>query len=97
MKVIPARYVCYLALLLVAGEFFREIIFFKDKLDLDKFERGEYTFAAQATGAALTAGIAAKTNYSAGTAVFVMAEEGLMVDISLGGQKFRYLPKADIE
>ena len=72
-------------------------MFFKDKRDLDRFQRGEYTFAAQATGVALTAGIAAKTDYSAGTAVFVMAEEGLMVDISLGGQKFKYLSKADVE
>jgi lipid-binding SYLF domain-containing protein len=31
------------------GEFFREIIFFRDKEDLDRFRSGEFTFSAQAT------------------------------------------------
>jgi lipid-binding SYLF domain-containing protein len=74
------------------GEFFREIIFFRDKEDLDKFRSGEFTFSAQATGVALTSGAAAKADYKAGMAVFVMTDAGLMVDASLGGQKFKYVP-----
>ena len=76
------------------GEFFREIIFFRDKRDLDKFKSEEFTFSAQATAVALTAGAAAKADYKDGMAVFVMAQSGLMVDASLGGQKFRYVPKS---
>lgn len=76
------------------GEFFREIIFFRDKKDLDKFKAEEFTFSAQATAVALTAGAAAKADYKDGMAVFVMAQSGLMVDASLGGQKFRYVPKS---
>jgi len=76
------------------GEYFREIVFFKDKTDLDDFISEEYTFSAQATGVALTAGAAAKANYEHGMAVFIIAESGLMVDASLGGQKFNYRPKA---
>ncbi len=76
------------------GEFFREIIFFRDKKDLDKFKAEEFTFSAQATAVALTAGAAAKADYKDGMAVFVMAESGLMVDASLGGQKFKYVPKS---
>ena len=76
------------------GEFFREIIFFRDKKDLDKFKAGDYTFSAQATAVALSAGAAAKADYKDGMAVFVMAESGLMVDASLGGQKFKYVPKS---
>jgi lipid-binding SYLF domain-containing protein len=72
------------------GEYFREIVFFRDKDDLDVFRAGEYTFSAQVTGVALRAGAAAKANYKAGMAVFVMADTGLMVDASLGGQKFNY-------
>lgn len=34
------------------------------------------------------------TGYRDGMAVFVMAESGLMVDFSLGGQKFKYAPIA---
>jgi lipid-binding SYLF domain-containing protein len=75
------------------GEFYREIIFFRDKEDLDRFRSGEYTFSAQVTGVVITAGVAAKKDYKAGMAVFIMADAGLMVDASLGGQKFNYEPK----
>ena len=73
------------------GEFFREIVFFKSKYDLDRFKTDEFTFSAQVTGVALTAGAAAKADYQSGMAVFVMPEKGLMVDASLGGQKFNYV------
>ena len=76
------------------GEYFREIVFFRDKEDLDKFKSEEYTFSAQITGVALTAGAAAKADYKPGMAVFVTTDNGLMVDVSLGGQKFRYVPKS---
>jgi lipid-binding SYLF domain-containing protein len=74
------------------GEYFREIIFFRDKRDLDKFRTEEYTFSAQVSGVAVTTGAAAKADYKDGMAVFIMAKSGLMVDASLGGQKFEYVP-----
>jgi hypothetical protein len=55
---------------------------------------GEYTFSAQVTGVALTAGAAAKADYRGGVVVFVVSGTGLMVDASLGGQKFSYVPKS---
>jgi lipid-binding SYLF domain-containing protein len=77
------------------GESFREIIFFRDKSDLDRFRAGpEYTFAAQATGVALEEGVSAKADYKDGMAVFITSDKGLMVDASLGGQKFKYVPVA---
>ena len=75
------------------GEFYREIIFFKDKKDLDKFKNEPYTFEAQVTGVVLSAGVAAKRDYNKGMAVFIMEDAGLMVDASLGGQKFNYEAK----
>jgi lipid-binding SYLF domain-containing protein len=72
------------------GEYFREIIFFRDKEDLDKFKSSEFSFSAQVTGVALSSGAAAKADYKSGMAVFVMTDVGLMVDASLGGQKFKY-------
>lgn len=74
------------------GEFFREIIFFREKADVERFKASEYTFSAQATAVAVTAGAAAKADYKDGMAVFVMTDAGLMVDASLGGQKFNYVP-----
>jgi lipid-binding SYLF domain-containing protein len=79
------------------GEFFREIIFFRDKNDLGRFMNGEYTFSAQATGVAATAGAAAKADYRDGMAVFITTDKGLMVDASLGGQRFTYAPGVVIE
>jgi lipid-binding SYLF domain-containing protein len=79
------------------GEFFREIIFFRDKEDLERFRSGEYTFSAQATGVALRSGAAAKADYKSGMAVFVMTDAGLMVDASVGGQKFKYVADSLVE
>lgn len=76
------------------GEYFREIIFFRDKIDLDQFKNEEFTFSAQATAVALTSGAAAKADYKGGMAVFITADKGLMVDASVGGQKFNYVPAA---
>jgi len=74
------------------GEYFREIIFFRDQLDLGRFRMGDFTFSGQVTAVALTAGAAAKSDYQDGMAVFVMPEAGLMVDASIAGQKFSYDP-----
>lgn len=75
------------------GEYFREVVFFKEKNDLDVFKAEEYTFSAQVTGVAATIGAAAKANYKSGTVVFITTDKGLMVDASLGGQKFNYALK----
>ena len=72
------------------GEFFREVIFFRQPQDLARFTAGEFAFSAQVTGTAVTVGAAAKVDYKDGMAVFIMADRGLMVDASLGGQKFTY-------
>lgn len=74
------------------GQFFREIIFFRDKSDLERFRSGEFTFSAQATAIAVKAGAAAKADYRDGMAVFIMSDAGLMVDASIGGQKFTIEP-----
>jgi lipid-binding SYLF domain-containing protein len=76
------------------GEFFREIIFFRQQQDLERFITGEFAFSAQVTGTAVTVGAAAKADYKDGMAVFVLADRGLMVDASLGGQKFAYAANA---
>lgn len=74
------------------GEFYREIIFFRDRVDLDRFRAGRFTFAAQALAVAVKAGAAAKADYKDEMAVFVMSDVGLMVDASIGGQEFKYEP-----
>jgi lipid-binding SYLF domain-containing protein len=79
------------------GEYFREIVFFDDKSHFQEFTAEEYTFSAQVTGVALTVGAAAKADYEDGKAVFIIAETGLMVDASLGGQKFNYTAQSHVK
>lgn len=73
----------------LGGEYFREIIFFQEKNDLEVFKTEEFTFSAQVTGVAATIGAAAKADYQAGMAVFVATDKGLMVDVSLGGAEIQ--------
>jgi lipid-binding SYLF domain-containing protein len=81
----------------IGGAFFREIVFFETQKDFKQFIMGEYVFAAQAMGVAATTGAAVKAKYDEGKVVFVMAESGLMGDVSIGGQKFNYTPKSIVE
>jgi lipid-binding SYLF domain-containing protein len=74
------------------GQYFRQIIFFQDKAAFDRFTAGNFTMSAQVTAVALTSGSADKTDYHYGLAVFIAADQGLMVDASVGGQKFQYDP-----
>jgi hypothetical protein len=60
---------------------------------LNKFKSEDFTFSAQVTGVALDVGAAAKADYKSGMAVFMLTDVGLMVDASLGGQKFTYTAK----
>ncbi len=81
----------------VGAEFYREIIFFRDEKDLNRFKKDEFTFSAQATALAIVWGAAAKADYKDGMAVFIMTDAGVMVDASLGGQKFNFAPKYVLE
>lgn len=76
----------------LGGQVYSEIIFFEDKPTLDKFKRGEFEFAAQASAVAASAGAGANADYSNGVAVFTTGERGLMLEASIGGQKFAYYP-----
>lgn len=77
----------------VGGQAFSEFIFFKDQAALDNFKRGNFEFGAQASAVAVTAGASANTNYDSGVATFTLAKGGLMVEATVGGQKFTYEPK----
>ncbi|HTR31802.1 MAG TPA: YSC84-related protein [Puia sp.] len=74
------------------GQAYREIIFFKDKDALDRFMDNKFEFSEQASAVAVKAGAAANADYRHGVAVFSQEKGGLMVEASLGGQKFTYKP-----
>ncbi len=78
--------------LALGGQAYTQLIFFEDQAALDRFKSGNYAFSAQASAVALRSGASANARYSEGVAVFTMGESGLMVEASIGGQKFSFEP-----
>ena len=74
----------------LGGQVYSQFIFFKDQVAIDNFKRGNFEFGAQASAVAATKGASADTSYDKGVAVFTNASGGLMVEGSVGGQKFTY-------
>lgn len=78
--------------LAAGGQEFTEIIFFETPEAVNQFKAGNLAFAAQASAVALRSGASANAKYANNVLVFTMGETGLMVEASVGGQKFSYQP-----
>jgi len=74
----------------LGGQTYAEYIMFKDQVAFENFTRGNYELGAQVSAVALTKGASADAGYDSGVAVFTLAGGGLMVEASVGGQKFTY-------
>lgn len=79
--------------LAVGGQGFKELIFFKDPYDLNRFKAGGLEFDASASAVIAQSGASASANYRNGVAVFITGEQGLMVDASVGGQGFKFISR----
>ena len=69
---------------------FSQIIFFQNKIDLDRFTTGNFEFGASASAALITEGANASADYRDGVAVMTYSKGGLMYEASIGGQKFSF-------
>lgn len=76
----------------VGGQSFREIIFFQDAATLNRFIAGPTEFSANVSAVVIKNGSGLSNNYVNGVAVFVQPTEGVMLEMSIGGQKFWYRP-----
>lgn len=76
------------------GQKYSQFVFFRDDTALGHFRRGNFEFGAQASAVAVTAGASADANYNAGVAVFTNNNGGLMIEGSVGGQRFTYEPRS---
>lgn len=74
------------------GQAYREVIFFENKDAFDRFTGNKVEFSAQTSAIAAKAGASANANYREGVVVFTQEKGGLMLEASLGGQKFTYEP-----
>ncbi|MEJ2385100.1 MAG: lipid-binding SYLF domain-containing protein [Xanthomonadales bacterium] len=72
---------------------YAQFIFFRDRIALEHFKRGNFEFGAQASAVAITKGASADANYDKGVVIFTHASGGLMAEGSVGGQKFTYEPR----
>jgi lipid-binding SYLF domain-containing protein len=72
------------------GQAYREIIFFQNKEAENRFMQNKVEFSGQASAVAVKAGASANVDYRDGVAVFSQEKGGLMLEASLGGQKFTY-------
>ena len=76
----------------VGGQSFSEIIAFQNEAAFSRFKANQLELAAGASAVAAKSGAAASANWANGVAVFTLADAGLMLDASIGGQKFTFRP-----
>jgi lipid-binding SYLF domain-containing protein len=74
------------------GQSFAEIILFETSHALEDFKSGKFEMGADVSAVAAAEGAAKSANYKNGVAVFTLPKKGLMVQASVGGQKFKYEP-----
>jgi len=72
------------------GQEFSEIIVFQVPKPMNDLKGGNTSLAAQVSAVALTAGASAKAKFRNGVAVFTATKGGLMLEASVGGQKFSF-------
>jgi lipid-binding SYLF domain-containing protein len=76
----------------VGGQSYREVIFFEDTAALASFKKGQFALSAQMSAVAAAEDAAANAKYREGVLVFTIAKGGLMLEASVGGQKFSFKP-----
>jgi lipid-binding SYLF domain-containing protein len=76
----------------VGGQSFYEVIFFETTEALANFKQSNFEMSAEVSAVAASEGAALNAKYRNGVVVFTLARTGLMVQASIGGQKFKYKP-----
>jgi lipid-binding SYLF domain-containing protein len=71
---------------------FAEVIFFETTHALEDFKSGKFEMGADVSAVAASEGTSKSAKYKDGVMVFVLPKKGLMVQASVGGQKFKYNP-----
>lgn len=72
------------------GQSYSEVIFFENQDVLNKFKENKVEFSASASAVIANEGAAANQNYKDGVMIFVHVKGGLMLEVSAGGQQFKY-------
>jgi lipid-binding SYLF domain-containing protein len=76
----------------VGGEAFYEVLFFETAEALAGFKEEHFEMSAKVSTVAAAEGAALNAKYQDGVIVFTMPRSGLMAQVAIGGQKFRFKP-----
>ncbi len=73
---------------------YRSILFFRTDKALRNFKKGTFEFTGQANAAHVVGGKAATPSYHPDVAMFVQVKGGLLLEASVGAQRYDYFPLA---
>jgi lipid-binding SYLF domain-containing protein len=76
----------------VGGESFSELILFETAEALRDFKASNWEMSAKVNAVAAAEGAGKNAKYQQGVAVFTVTKGGLMVQATVGGQKFKFKP-----
>jgi lipid-binding SYLF domain-containing protein len=76
------------------GQTFAQLILFQTQAALDNFKSGKFSLGADVSAVAVTEGASKNARFKEGIAVFTLPIKGLMVQATVGGQKFSFQPEA---
>jgi hypothetical protein len=76
----------------IGGDTFDEVVVFESKEALERFKRGKTAFSANASAVLVKAGAASAKDFEKGAAVYVYPHGGMMLELGIGGQRFRFKP-----
>lgn len=74
------------------GQDFAQIIFFENPTAVNDFKSGKFEMSADISAVAVSQGASKSADYKKGVAVFTLPKKGLMVQATVGGQKFSFEP-----
>jgi lipid-binding SYLF domain-containing protein len=74
------------------GQSFAQLILFESPAALADFKSGNFEMSAEVSAVAAAEGASKAAKYKNGVAVFTLPKKGLMVQASIGGQKFKFEP-----
>jgi lipid-binding SYLF domain-containing protein len=76
----------------VGGESYSELILFETAEALRDFKASNWEMSAKVNAVAASEGAAKNAKFQQGVAVFTLSRGGLMVQATVGGQKFKFKP-----
>ena len=76
----------------LGAQIYRTILFFKTEKALRNFKKGSFEFTGQANVAHVVGGYSAAPSYHPEVALFVQVRGGLLLEASVGTQRYDYFP-----